>query len=340
MTKPIKGFKMYNNITIIGDGAMATACSMILCSKGYNVTMWGHNASQLEELKDAGENIKFLPGYKFVPSLKFDADDKTCFNNTKMIVSAVPCQFTSSIWSRLKPYTPKGVPIVSVTKGIENKSMLLPTQIIESVLADSNPLATLSGPNIADELMHKLPASACASCADRKIAQNIQSTFNTPWFRVYSSGDIIGVQVAGALKNVIAIAAGIIDGIGAGDNAKAALLARGLAEITRLGQAMGADIQTFSGLTGLGDLVTTCISPKGRNRSFGEKLGKGLTTEEALSQTNSVVEGVTTCESVVELSEKLGVDMPISKGVHNIITGKKSVIEALAELMSRELKAE
>ncbi|MGE4286380.1 MAG: NAD(P)H-dependent glycerol-3-phosphate dehydrogenase [Phycisphaerae bacterium] len=331
---------MYKNITIIGDGAMATVCSKLLCFKGYSVTMWGHNPEQLAEFEAAGENLRFLPGHKFDKSLRFNANPETCMQGANLIVSAVPCQFCTAVWNRLKPFVPAGVPVVSVTKGIENRTLLLPTQIIDSVLAGANPTATLSGPNIAEEVMNKLPAGACMACEDEVIARNIQSVFNTPWFRVYSASDVIGVQVAGALKNVIAIAAGVIDGIGAGDNAKAALLARGLSEITRLGTAMGADPATFSGLTGLGDLVTTCISPMGRNRSFGEKLGRGLSTEEILSHTTSVVEGVTTSESVVELAARFGVEMPITESIHAVIKGRLSVLEAIAALMSRELKPE
>ncbi len=173
------------------------------------------------------------------------------------------------------------MPIVSVAKGIENGTLLRPSQILCDVLGKDVPLAALSGPTIADELARKLPATACAAAEDEALARRIQSTFTCPWLRVYTNTDLIGVELAGAMKNVIAIAAGIIDGVGAGDNAKAALLARGLAEITRLGLAMGASEYTFAGLTGLGDLVTTCISPTGRNRSFGERIGRGLTPEQA-----------------------------------------------------------
>ncbi|AQQ10067.1 Glycerol-3-phosphate dehydrogenase [NAD(P)+] [Sedimentisphaera cyanobacteriorum] len=331
---------MYKNITIIGDGAMATACSSNLCSKGFSVTMWGHNASQLAEIEKAGENFLFLPGFQLDPALKFDSDDASCMRGAELIISAVPCQFCGSVWKRLKPFLPADAAIVSVTKGIENDRLLLPTQIIETETGGENPLATLSGPNIADELMQRLPASASAACEDENIARRVQQTFTTPWFRVYSTPDVIGVQVAGASKNVIAIAAGIIDGIGAGDNAKAALLARGLAEISRLGKAMGADPDTFAGLTGLGDLVTTCISPKGRNRSFGEKLGRGMAVSDALAETNSVVEGVSTCDSVVALAGRLGVEMPIAAGVQSVIKGEMSVDEVIASLMSRELKSE
>ena len=198
-----------------------------------------------------------------------------------LIVSAVPCQYMRGVWKRLKGHVPSDVPIVSVAKGIENGTLQRPTQIIADVLGDGRGLAVLSGPTIADELARKLPATACAASENEDLARSIQQTFTCPWLRVYTNVDVVGVELAGAMKNVIAIAAGIIDGVGAGDNAKAALLARGLAEITRLGVAMGAREQTFAGLTGLGDLVTTCISPTGRNRSFGERIGRGQTCEQA-----------------------------------------------------------
>jgi glycerol-3-phosphate dehydrogenase (NAD(P)+) len=329
----------FKNITIIGDGAMGTVCGFLLFSNGLNVRVWGHDAEDIAEFNRARENTHYLPGYKLDPAIRFTADDD-CMADADLIVSAVPCQFVTSVWERLRKYVPAKVPVVSITKGIENNTLRLPTQIIEAVLNDSRPYATLSGPNISDELIRKLPATACAASADIELAQKLQRTFTTSWFRVYSSDDIIGVQLAGALKNVIAIAAGIIDGIGAGDNAKAALLARGLAEISRLGEAMGANEHTFFGLTGLGDLVTTCISPTGRNRSFGEALGKGLDAQTALKQTKSVVEGVPTCRAVFELSARKGVDMPITKAIYNIIEGKIQVKEALHDLMTRDLKQE
>jgi len=241
---------------------------------------------------------------------------------------------------RLKNHVPTGIPVVSITKGIEIKTLLRPTQILAEILGDANPLATLSGPNIADELVRKLPATATVACADETLAQEIQQAFNTLRFRVYTNDDCIGVELAGAMKNVIAIAAGIIDGIGAGDNAKAALITRGLAEIQRLGVALGANEKTFTGLSGLGDLFTTCVSPKGRNRSFGEHIGKGMTIDQAIHSTRCVVEGVPTCAGIVQLAKQHDVEMPITEAIYSVIKGEKGVQEAITELMTRELKAE
>lgn len=331
---------MFKTVTIVGDGAMGSVCAMLLCENGIRTTLWGFDAAQLAQIAEKQENIRFLPGYPLPKELQYEADDAKALAHAEMIVSAVPCQYMRGIWTRLKPHLPSGVPIVSTTKGIENKTLLRPTEILKQILSDSHPLAVLSGPTIADELARKLPASATAACADVELAKQIQHTFNTSMFRVYTNDDLVGVELAGAMKNVIAIAAGIIDGIGAGDNAKAALLSRGLAEIERLGIAMGAKEKTFAGLSGLGDLVTTCVSPKGRNRSFGERIGKGASAAEALAATHSVVEGAATCESVLGLARQYRVEMPITEAVYAIIHGHKSVHKALADLMSRQLKAE
>ncbi|MBN2020845.1 MAG: NAD(P)-dependent glycerol-3-phosphate dehydrogenase [Sedimentisphaerales bacterium] len=334
---------MFKNISVIGDGAMATVLAMLLAEKNIPVRIWGYDARQLRETQKSRENKKFFPGYKLTRSIAFEPDDKLIFAGADLIISAVPCQFIRSVWIRLRNHTPEGVPICSVAKGIENKTLQRPTQIIADVLGDlvRRKLAALSGPTIADELARKLPATACAASADEKLAQDIQQTFSAPWFRIYTNTDVVGVELAGAMKNIIAIAAGIIDGIGAGDNAKAALLCRGLAEISRLGLAMGAKPQTFAGLTGLGDLVTTCVSPKGRNRSFGQRVGQGQSPTTAESATVSVIEGIATCRSVVEgLLPKYKVEMPITQAVYDCLFKAKPVEAAITDLMTRRLKSE
>ncbi|MFH1370389.1 MAG: NAD(P)H-dependent glycerol-3-phosphate dehydrogenase [Planctomycetota bacterium] len=334
---------MFKNISIIGDGAMGSAMAMLLAEQNVPVQMWGFDPKQLLEIEHSRENVRFLPGHKLPQAVCFEPRDERIMTGADLIISAVPCQFMRSIWTRLKKFTPPKIPICSVAKGIENKTLLCPTQIIADCLAEEKlpPLAALSGPTIADELARKLPATACVASADESLAQKIQHTLSTPWLRIYTNTDIVGVELAGAVKNIIAIAAGIIDGIGAGDNAKAALLCRGLAEISRLGAAMGATPQTFAGLTGLGDLVTTCISPKGRNRSFGERIGKGQSPLKAKSATESVIEGITTCKAVVEgLLPKYNVEMPITQAVYDCIFKNKSVQDAIKDLMTRRLKSE
>ena len=331
---------MFKNVVIIGDGAMASVCGILLCEKGIAARMWGYDGRQLAQIEAARENKKFLPGYPLPQALAFEADDAKVFIGVDLIISAVPCQFMRGVWARLKKDVPAEVPIVSVTKGIENKTLLRPTEILADVLGEKTICAVLSGPTIADELARKLPATALAVSADEQLAKKSQATFNINWLRVYTNTDIVGVELAGAMKNVIAIAAGIVDGVGAGDNAKAALLSRGLAEISRLGMAMGANEKTFAGLSGLGDLVTTCISPKGRNRSFGEKVGRGQNVSDAQAQMSGVVEGIATCASVVELAKKYSIEMPITDAVHQILFGGKSVRDAISDLMTRRLKAE
>jgi glycerol-3-phosphate dehydrogenase (NAD(P)+) len=342
---------MFKNIAIIGDGGMGTVLGMLLATKGIAARIWGYDRRQLEQIAHDRENKKFLPGHKLPIELEFQHDDKTAVSGTDLIVSAVPCQYMRQIWNRLKEHVPEDVPIVSVAKGIENDTLLRPTEILTEILrsaqndkgeAQNNRLAVLSGPTIADELARKLPATACSASSNESLAKEIQHTFSdkTGWFRVYTNTDIVGVELAGAMKNVIAIAAGIIDGAGAGDNAKAALLTRGLAEIKRLGITMGARQQTFSGLTGLGDLVTTCISPAGRNRSFGERIGRGQTIEQARDATESVVEGIATCKSVIALAERHSVEMPITLAVYQVLFENKPVQTAIADLMKRRLKAE
>jgi len=333
---------MFTKIAIIGDGGMGTVLAMLLSEKKISVSIWGYDSTQLMEMARARENIKFLPGHKLPEGITFEADDKKIMAGADLIISAVPCQYMRDIWIRLKKWAPKDIPVCSVAKGIENKTLMRPTQILADILENkSQYLAALSGPTIADELAQKLPATACAASIDQQLAQKIQQSFSMPWFRIYTNTDVLGVELAGAMKNIIAIAAGIIDGAGAGDNAKAALLCRGLAEISRLGAAMGASPQTFTGLTGLGDLVTTCISPKGRNRSYGERIGRGQNPREAQSATQSVIEGISTCKSVVEgLLEKYKVEMPITEAVYNVIFKDKPFQTAITELMTRQLKSE
>jgi len=331
---------MFRTVSIIGDGAMATVLAMLLAEKEIPVRLWGYDPMQLDRVRRSRENKKFLPGYKLSKAIQFDSHDDHILEGADLLVSAVPCQYTRGIWMRLSGHFGDNVPIVSVAKGIENDTLMRPTEILADVLGPGVRCAVMSGPTIADELARRLPATACVACQDQDLAKNVQYTFNCDWLRVYTNSDVVGVELAAACKNVIAIAAGIIDGVGAGDNAKAALLSRGLAEIARLGLACGARPETFAGLAGLGDLVTTCISPKGRNRSFGERIGQGHTTRQALAATESVVEGVATCESVVALARHKGVEMPITEAVHQVLFEHKPVHQAIHDLMIRQLKAE
>ncbi len=329
----------YKNVTVIGNGGMGTVCSMILCEKDMDVKMWGYSADELHEMKEARENVKYLPGYPLPASLRLEANAELAFEKADLIVNAVPCQFVRQIFKQLKSSVPDSVPVASVTKGFEKKTLLRPTQILEELLGQRN-YVVLSGPTIAEELAKKLPASITAASTNNKAAELVQQAFSCDYLRVYTNNDVLGVELAGAVKNVIAIAAGIIDGIGLGDNAKAALISRGLAEICRLGEKMGARPETFSGLSGLGDLVTTCISSMGRNRGFGERIGKGMSADAALAATESVIEGAATCASVLHLAQNHAIDMPITQAVNSVINGQLTAKQAIHELMTRSLKPE
>lgn len=331
-------------ITILGDGAMATVCSILLTSGGADVSMWGAFEESIERLIQNRENQRLLKGVKIPREVRLTANDSEAFRDCGIIVSAIPTQYMRSVWKRLRAYVPQDASIVSVAKGIENGTLLRPTQIIADVLSPGVvcpwKLATLSGPNIAGELARYLPGTAVVAAEDQTLATKVQQLFATQWFRVYTNHDVVGVELAGATKNVIAIAAGILDGLSAGNNAKAALVTRGLVEITRLGVAMGAEEATFHGLAGLGDLITTCVSPEGRNRTVGEQLGKGRKLDDILAGMDSVAEGVVTTRSVRELAKRYKVEMPITEAVYAVLFESKDVLHALSDLMSREPKPE
>lgn len=330
-------------ITLLGTGAMATVCAHLLDHHGHTLTMWGHAESTVASLRHTREQPRLLPGVRIPSGAVLTADPKEALAGCGLVVSCIPAQFTREAWARLGPALPPGVPIVSVTKGIENGTLLRPTEVIADVLgagAEGHAMAVLSGPNIAAELARGQPATAVVASASAELAARVQRLFSGPTFRVYTNPDPLGVELAGATKNIIAIAAGILDGMRAGNNAKAALVTRGLVEITRLGVAMGARAETFQGLAGLGDLITTCVAPEGRNRSLGQQIGEGLMLEQALAGTASVVEGVATTRSVMQLAQRHGVDMPITETLHAILFEGLPAREGLLRLMTRDPKPE
>lgn len=340
---------MKDRITIIGDGAWATVCAIMLCQNGQAVRLWSPFPEAAEDLRTHRQNRKYLPDVTLPESLEITGDDSQALAGADWAVQAIPTQFIRGAWQRLLPYCPPGLPICSVAKGIENHTLLRPTQILLDVLGGgSSRVAALSGPSIAPEVAQGLPATVVAAGEDAKFIERIQTSISRPYFRVYTNNDLTGVELAGATKNVIAVAAGILDGLAVGDNAKAALLTRGLVEITRLGLALGARQETFWGLAGMGDLVTTCISPVGRNRSFGEAVGRGKSVKDALAEAHGVVEGVATTASVVELAKRAGaststdaaVHMPITQATYDVLFANQSPRDAIAALMNRPLKAE
>ena len=330
------------NVTVIGDGAMATACAMILDSRGYAVTMWGPFEDHIADLERHRENRRYMPSIPLPASLTFTADESQAMEKPDLIVSAAPTQYIRRVWERFVGKAPVAVPVVSVAKGVENDTLLRPSQVITEVLAEVQPrkIAALSGPSIAGELARCLPATVCLACEDLALAGDLQLAFTTRWFRVYTNDDLLGVELAVATKNVIALAAGILDGLQAGYNAKSALLSRGLAEIARLGNAMGARSETFFGVTGVGDLATTCFCPEGRNRSAGEMLGKGMSLDQVLDEVPGIVEGVPTTRSVMALARRYDVEMPITAAVHAVLFEGLDPIDGISMLMSRAPKEE
>lgn len=322
-------------LAILGSGAMATACSVVLTEHpDQSVAMWCHEASQADELNSKRENTHFLPGIHLPDRVHATGDINAAVDGADMLVAAIPSKFLRATLERLAPALNRGLPIVSVIKGIENETFLRPSEIINELLGN-RVIVSLSGPSHAEEVARRLPASVVAASGDLSVAKKVQQRFNTDRFRVYTSTDLVGVELGGALKNVVAIAAGICDGLGYGDNAKSALMTRGLVEISRFGKLMGAEESTFAGLAGMGDLITTCMSQHSRNRKVGELLGEGKTLDDILAHMEAVAEGVTTVRSVYDLAEERGLDLPICQEVYRVIYEGKSPVEATDSLMSR-----
>lgn len=322
-------------ICILGNGAMATACAILLTENpSQRVSMWSRNPANAEELARDRENRRLLPGVPLPESLEVTSDIDQAADGAEFLIAAIPTKYLRTALVQLAPSLKDDRPVVSVIKGLENQTFMRPSEIIEDVLG-SRPVVALGGPSHAEEISRRLPATVVAASGDVVLAKTVQDMFTTDRFRVYTNQDIIGVELAGALKNVIAIAAGICDGLKYGDNAKSALVTRGLVEITRFGEALGAEPLTFSGLAGMGDLITTCTSPYSRNRTVGERLGQGETLNEILNTMRGVAEGVSTTSSVYELAEQMGIDMPITKEVYRVLFDEKSPEEATDTLMLR-----
>lgn len=327
-------------IAILGDGGWGTTLAILLANKGFDLTVWGAFAENIADINKKRVNEKFLPRVKIPKSIIFTSDLGSAIKNKDIIVLAVPSQYMRSVLkqARIAGYPPKAV-YLSVTKGIEISSLKRISEIIHGELGRIK-LAVLSGPTIAYEIAQRLPAVAVIASSDKKVRKSLQGIFMTDRFRIYTNDDVIGVELGGSLKNIIAIACGIADGLGFGANTKAAILARGLAEISRLGVAMGAKKSTFSGISGLGDLVTTCISPHSRNRFVGEEIGKGKSLKQVSGRMQMVAEGVPTVKSAHALSLEHKVDMPITREVYNVLYKNKPAVKAFKDLMAREKKEE
>ncbi len=325
-------------IAVLGDGGWGTTLAILLDKKGYDVTLWGAFPEYTAFLYKKRENVKFLRGIKIPPSIHILSDIKAAALNKEIIVLAVPSQHMRAVIRKI-PKDNTGPVYVSAAKGIENRTLMRMSEIITDELGGVR-IAVLSGPTISYEVARGMPAAAVAASKDGATAKMVQTVFSFEHFRVYNCTDIIGVETGGSLKNIIAIAAGISDGLGFGANSKAGLLTRGLVEITRLGVAMGARKETFAGLSGLGDLVTTCVSGHGRNRWFGEQLGKGKKPGRILKDTEMAIEGAPTAKSAYQLAARYNVEMPITEQIYKILYKNKSPAAAVKDLMLRPIKPE
>lgn len=327
-------------VTVLGGGSMGTACGILLAeSPEVSVTIWARTADRATQMQQTRENPDRLPGARLNERISVTADISAAVDGASLIVAAIPTAFLRLVLQQAAAAVPKVCPVVSVIKGVENGTFLRPSEIICDVLGPRGVVA-LCGPSHAEELMQRLPASIVAASSDLKLAQEVQRLFSTDRFRVYTNPDIVGVELAAALKNVVAIAAGICDGLGFGDNAKAALVTRGIVEISRFGVAHGALPETFSGLAGLGDLIVTCFSRHSRNRRLGERLGSGLSLEAAKVELGGVAEGVYTSASIARMAEKSGVEMPIATEVHRVLFEGRPPLAATQSLFSRPLRTE
>ncbi len=325
------------NCFVIGNGGWGTALGMTLAGNGHSVTLWGPFEEEIQAIRNAGENTVYLPGVELPQTLNWTSDPADV-KDADLVVLVVPSRFVRATLETFKPYLRKNVLIVSATKGLDETTHQRMSEVAADVLGRD--IAILSGPSHAEEVARGIPTAVTVAGKDFQCLEKIQAAFSGKTFRVYTSDDVIGVELGGTLKNIIAVAAGILDGIGLGDNSKAALMTRGLTEISRLGGALGAKPETFSGLSGVGDLIVTCASRHSRNRAVGERLGKGESLAEIMDGMKQVAEGVWNAKAARDLAAEYGIDMPITEEVCQIVENGKDPRQALQDLMSRDPKAE
>ncbi len=331
-----------SRIGVIGAGSWGTTLANHLAGKGLEVDLWAREPEVLRQIEEHRENRTFLPGVELYPSLRGVGSFEEALVEKRLVLMVVPSHVFREVLIGMKPYLRSGVTFMTGTKGIENESLMMMSEVAESVLGQSltQGFACLSGPSFAREVSGRYPTAVTIACRDMEYAGVLQRLFYSEYFRVYTTQDLVGVQLGGALKNVVAIAAGASDALGFGHNARAALITRGLAEIARVGVSMGANPHTFAGLAGMGDLVLTCTGDLSRNRTVGFKIGTGMSLEKITESMSMVAEGIKTARSAHELGLKMGVDMPITRQVFEILYEKKDPREAVKELMTRALKAE
>lgn len=326
-------------IGLIGAGSWGTALDITLAGKGHEVRIWDLDETHLKELAENRENVRYLPGIKFPDTLNVKDSVKETLEGRDIVLFSAPAQHFRSALTGAKEYLTKEMVVVNVAKGIEQGSLMRMSEIALEIAPDMKYVA-LSGPSHAEEVGKAMPTTVAVASTNPEYAKYIQEEFSTERFRVYTSDDVVGLELGGALKNIIALGAGISDGMGFGDNAKAALMTRGLAEMKRLGLKLGADPQTFLGLAGVGDLIVTCTSMHSRNRRCGIMIGEGMNPKEATEKVGMVVEGMFTAIAAKELAMKVDVDMPITESINDVIDGKISAKEAVEYLMGREKRHE
>ncbi|MBO0841721.1 MAG: NAD(P)-dependent glycerol-3-phosphate dehydrogenase [Nocardioides sp.] len=328
-------------VAVFGAGSWGTAFSVVLADAGNDVTMWARREEVAAAINDTHENPGYHAGVTLPPTISATHDIEKAAYGADLVVLAAPSQTLRANLAGWAPYIPEKAPIISLMKGVELGTLERMSEVIANV-ADAAPerIAVVSGPNLSPEIIRREPAAGVVACASEDVAQAIQARIHSPAFRPYTSTDVVGCELGGAYKNVVAIAVGFGVGLGFGDNAAASLITRGLAETARLGMKLGANPITLMGLAGLGDLVATCNSPLSRNRTFGEKLGRGMTVEEIVASSHQVAEGAKSCRSLRELAGRYGVDVPLAQYVDDVVSGVKTVPEVMDEMLERPTKAE
>ncbi len=332
---------MTTRTAVFGTGSWGTVFAMILADAGCEVSLWGRRPELVEAINSTRCNPDYYPGVELPPGITATTDPAEAAAGAEFVMLTVPSQTLRANLGSWRPVIGPQTVLVSLMKGVELGTAKLMSEVIAEV-TDAGPerIAVVSGPNLAPEIIRRQPAASVVACRDEEVAQRLQAACHTGYFRPYTVSDVVGCELGGAVKNVIGLAVGIADGMGLGDNTKASLITRGLAETTRLGLAMGADPYTFAGLAGMGDLVATCSSPLSRNHTFGANLGRGMTLQETIAATKQTAEGVKSCESVLDLARRHGVEMPITETVVDVVHGGKPPMLALKELMSRSAKPE
>ena len=325
-------------ISILGSGSWGTAIAIMLAENAHDVTLWSYAQEESDALRTNNENVPFLPGFKIPAGVAFTTSLEDCADSD-IIVCALPSFAVREQMHNLAPLVKSGQVILNISKGLENSSLLTLSAVMREELPNCE-IAVMSGPSHAEEVAQKIPTTNVVAAANKKTANFVQDAFMNPYFRVYTHSDILGVELGGSLKNVIALCAGISDGLGFGDNTKAALMTRGIYEITRLGVAMGANAETFGGLSGIGDLIVTCTSMHSRNRRAGILIGQGKTPDQVRDEIKMVIEGINTCQAAKRLADKMGVDMPIINQAYAVLFEGKPAREATLALMKRDKRHE